>query len=110
MRRLGHSYDQISEFLQVTRAAVAYTCQQGNADPKHKLAGRRPKLMDDNADNIAQYVIRAREAGKLLTYNEIREVLFADTEDKPSDTAIQYVLQKRGLKLRDPPGKKKKKP
>lgn len=41
MRRLGHKYEDIARFLDVTQAAVQYTVNTGRASPEHYNAGRK---------------------------------------------------------------------
>ena len=50
MRRLGHAYEYIADFLKVSQRAVQYTCEKQQATPQHSKAGRPPRLNKEEAD------------------------------------------------------------
>jgi predicted transcriptional regulator len=97
MRRLGHSYQEIAKFLEITQRAVAYTCQKQQSTPQHVKAGRHPMLSKEDADRVEELATR-NEEGRKMTYLQIAETLFPGRE--VSKEAIRYTLYQRGHRRR----------
>jgi hypothetical protein len=49
MRRLGYSYREISDFLNLSQRAVQYTCNRQQDTPQHKNAGRKSRKAKEAA-------------------------------------------------------------
>lgn len=127
MRKLQFKYEDIAEFLGTTLSAVSYTIKQNTAEPGHKNSGRKggkPDWPEALIDQLVAFVKEHREKEKVggfdtarnqkkvpsLTYNMIRESVFADEHSNipeqykkfTTDDAIKAQLNKYGLWLRQP--------
>lgn len=104
MRSLGFSYTKIADHLQISKAAVRYTVQKGQATPEHRNAGRPPKLNKTETDNLVEYVTSCHRT-RCLSYFKLAEELYPEGEIGPE--SIKYALHKRGYRrrvaLRKPP-------
>ena len=67
MRRLGHTYEHISTFLNVSQRAVQYTCEKQQATPQHAKAGRPPRLNKEEVDRVEEFVTQSKKTRR-MTY------------------------------------------
>lgn len=124
MRKLNYTFEQIANFLGTTLSAVSYTCRQNSADVKHTNAGRKIEWPQELTARLTTFVkehLAREKAGGFdtaknkknvpsLTYNMIRESVFADENGQipdqykkfTTDDAIKAQLNKHGLWLRQP--------
>jgi transposase len=104
LRRQGHTYQYIADFLHVSHGAVQYTCKKRQATPQHKNAGRPPRLSNEEADKVEEFVTRSK-ATRRMTYLQIAEALWPEGE--VGAESVRYALHKRGYRrrfaLRKPP-------
>ena len=92
MHNLGHTYIQISQHLSITQRAVQYTIQHQKATPKHDLAGRAPRLNNQELDNLEAFIQSSRQAHQ-MTYQQLAETLFSD--QGIGAESIRYGLKRR---------------
>ena len=117
--------EDIAKFLGTTIAAVHYTTRVG-AEVKHKNAGRKIKIPEENLSELLTYVegylAKERSAENQgfdkrtqrrkvtpLTYKMIRDACFKDEKGEPiqalmkiSDDGLKGILNRHGLWLRMP--------
>lgn len=94
MRRLGHSYEKISNFLGVSQRAVQYTCQKQRASPEHKNSGRTSKLSKEDVDRLVQRVTSYGQS-KPHTYAQLSQDLYPG-RDIGVET-VKHALRKVGI-------------
>lgn len=101
LRDAGLTYQQIASQLQMTHRQVQYTCQSNQATPK-KAHGQRPKLSEEDIDNIIEFISSSKRARSMPYYKVIEEL-----ELPVGTTALSRALKKRGYTrckaLRKPP-------
>ena len=120
MRKLGYKREQIARYIGAIVSAVNYTIRQGDPEPKHKNAGQQVFIPEDRIDAMVAYAKdylarektcavdkrTGRKPMKHLSYNMIRQAVFADENGeisakfKYTDDALKSTLNKRGVWLR----------
>ncbi|KAL2014731.1 hypothetical protein VTN00DRAFT_2256 [Thermoascus crustaceus] len=95
MRRLGYSYEQISQHLGVTIRKVQYTCQSQSDTPK-KPSGRRSKLGEAQLDKVEAFITACPE-NRRMSYRKVIEAL----ELGVSEECLSRALARRGYHRRE---------
>lgn len=95
MRRLGYSYEQISQHLGVTIRKVQYTCQSQSDTPK-KPSGRRSKLGEAQLDKVEAFIAACPE-NRRMSYRKVIEAL----ELGVSEECLSRALARRGYHRRE---------
>ncbi|EAA66188.1 predicted protein [Aspergillus nidulans FGSC A4] len=97
----GFTYQQISSQLGFTYRQVQYTCQNEQSTPQ-KPPGQRPKLSEEDMDNIITFISSSQRTRR-LSYKRVIEELNLPC----GETALARALKKRGYSrckaLRKPP-------
>ncbi|CBF89682.1 uncharacterized protein ANIA_10066 [Aspergillus nidulans FGSC A4] len=101
LRDAGFTYQQISSQLGFTYRQVQYTCQNEQSTPR-KPPGQRPKLSEEDMDNIITFISSSQRTRR-LSYKRVIEELNLPC----GETALARALKKRGYSrckaLRKPP-------